>query len=428
MRRLVFLVGLLAVGLVAAIAPPSIPSEAQASCGYPTGFCITNPAFLAYYQSRGEHATLGYPVSREFTLDGFQVQFFQRVVLQLNRGSVERLNVLDPGIMPLTRANQSIFPPNDPSLAAAAPKVGSSDYAQRVVEFVGAVSPEFGNGLPVRFYSTFNSAVPVPGGIDPNIQTLLNLEIWGVPTSHPAFDPGNQGFVYQRFQRGIMHFRTVCNCTEGILIGDYFKSVITGRNLPFDLDVDMRNSRFYRQYNSAAPNWVARPNELILTNLAHAFEPGLGTPPPPPPTLPPASTSTPTATPTATPIADAIPSVSIQLDDPNIVLGQSVDVTLIATDDKGLKRILFEGDADEDDNDNDSNDDPEIDKERRFDCDNRTECANILTITPTRVGRYILTARARDSADQFGESTVDLRVREGPTPTPTATPTSTPKP
>src|SRR5687767_290972 len=115
MKRLTVLVGFLAIGLIAALAPPGTPSEAQQNC-YPTGFCITNSAFLSYYQNRGEHNTLGYPASREFTLEGFQVQIFQRVVLQLNQGSVARLNVLDPGIMPMTRANQSIFPGPDPAL------------------------------------------------------------------------------------------------------------------------------------------------------------------------------------------------------------------------------------------------------------------------------------------------------------------------
>ena len=68
--------------------------------------------FAEYFRLRGGVRILGFPISRSFTLEGFEVQFFQRVVLQLQGGQVNRLNVLDPGIMPMTRANQSQFPQN----------------------------------------------------------------------------------------------------------------------------------------------------------------------------------------------------------------------------------------------------------------------------------------------------------------------------
>jgi hypothetical protein len=35
------------------------------------------------FQHRGQVRTFGYPVSRVFQLDGFQVQIFQREVMQL---------------------------------------------------------------------------------------------------------------------------------------------------------------------------------------------------------------------------------------------------------------------------------------------------------------------------------------------------------
>src|SRR5205823_333501 len=189
----------------------------------------------------------------------------------MNQGSVARLNVLDPNIMPLTHANASVFPGPDPSLAASAPQVGSPTYAQDVVGFVRRVSPNTFNGQSVSFFDTFMNTVPLQPGASSDVMTLLNLEIWGLPTSNPAADPGNGGFVYQRYQRGIMHFRAECGCTEGILIGEYFKAVITGANLPADLDADMRGSRYYRQYAPDFPNAVARPYQLPNTNLAGAF-------------------------------------------------------------------------------------------------------------------------------------------------------------
>ncbi len=201
---------LLAIFMVLSVAVASLPAapaaRAQAACYPETGFCITNPAFQQYLQLRGGTRVLGFPVSRSFTLEGFEVQFFQRVVLQLQGGQVSRLNILDAGVMPMTRANQSIFPGPDPALASAAPQVGRPNYAQQVVEYVRSVAPDTLNGQPVGFFNLFNTTVPAPPGANPDIVTLLNLEIWGVPTSRPATDPGNPAFIYQRFQRGIMHY------------------------------------------------------------------------------------------------------------------------------------------------------------------------------------------------------------------------------
>src|SRR3954449_10195134 len=120
MKRIAVLVGFLVAGIVSAIAPPGRPIEAQANCFQETNFCITTQQCVDYYQQRGGSKTLGFPISRTFTLEGFEVQFFQRVVLQLQGGQVARLNLLDPNIMPMTRVNQSQFPPNDPQLAAQA--------------------------------------------------------------------------------------------------------------------------------------------------------------------------------------------------------------------------------------------------------------------------------------------------------------------
>jgi|GEM_PF-4601260 len=278
---LAWLIQLAAPATALAARPNGPAAQIQPVCFQETGFCIESTLFQDYFRQRGGTRILGFPVSREFTLEGFRVQFFQRVVLQLQGNRVERLNLLDPAIMPVTRANQSTFPAVDPATIAGAPDPASPDYGQRVIDFVRRTAPDTWNGLPVRFFNLFNTTVPVDiafGGAPPNpgLVTLLNLEIWGLPTGPPAFDPSNRNFVYQRFQRGIMHFRADCVCTDGILVGDYFKAVITGRGLPPDLAADMGGSRYYRQYNSSVPNWVARPELLPTTNLTGAFEPGLG--------------------------------------------------------------------------------------------------------------------------------------------------------
>ena len=392
MRRVAVLLAFVVVAGVAAVVPPGMPTEAQTGCFTETGFCVQNAAFAEYFRVRGGVRILGYPISREFTLDGFQVQFFQRVILQIQSGQVARLNVLDPQVMPMTRANQSIFPGPDPALAAQAPQPSSPTYAQDIVTFVKQVAPDTFNGQPVGFFNLFNTTVPVDiafpqGPPNQDIVTLLNLEIWGVPTSHPAADPGNGGFIYQRFQRGIMHYDSVCTCTQGILVGEYLKSVMTGKNLPPDLAADMAGSRFLNQYSPGSPNWVARPAELPNSNLTNAFEPGTGnvTPPPAPagPTATPITVTGATPTPTA---AAGAASITVQLDDDTIDPGQSVSITLIANNNIGIDWIEWEGV--QDGNDNNQNDNADATDgalaRQRFDCDENLQCANVWTV---KIGR-----------------------------------------
>src|SRR5262249_38655387 len=107
---------------------------------------------------------------------------------------------------------------------------------------------------------------------DANLTALVNLEIWGFPTSRPQYDPANRSFVYQRFQRGIMHFDATTRVTRGILLADYFKSILAGRNLPTDLGAQAQNSRFLRQYLPGASLWLSRLADIPASDLTFAFE------------------------------------------------------------------------------------------------------------------------------------------------------------
>jgi len=447
MKRLAVLLAFVVVAGIAAVGPPGMTTEAQANCFQETGFCITNSAFADYFRLRGGTRILGFPISRSFTLEGFEVQFFQRVVLQLQGGQVQRLNVLDPSIMPMTRANQSVFPANDPQIAARAPQAGSATYAQDVVKFVQSVSPNDWNGHHVGFSDLFNTTVPVDIAFagqtpNPDLVTLLNLEIWGLPTSNPAADPGNGGFVYQRYQRGIMHFDASCGCTQGILVGEYLKSVITGKNIPSDLNQDMQGSKYLGQYSPGSPGWVARPAQLANTDMNGAFETGTGavTQPAAPPTQNttiPVATSGATATVTPTVSASAAgPTVTIQVDDDTVDPGQTISVTVIANHTVGIDWIEWEGVYDGNQNSNKNDNDAPSDAafaRQRFDCDDNTQCANVWTITPTVSGRYTLHARARDVNDVRSDwdTGVTFRVRgnsTGATATPTQPAAATPVP
>src|SRR6266542_3952698 len=244
-----------------------------------TGFRLANAQFADYFRKRGGLRTFGYPVSRAFLFLGTQVQFFQRQIMQLRPdGSVTTLNILDAELMPYTRINGSTFPAADPAVIGGAPSPAAPDYAEQVLRLVQANAPDTFNGQPVNFFQTFLNTVQYEEAfpdhaVGPGIMPSINLELWGVPTSLPAADPANGNFMYLRFQRGIMHFDAATGVTQGLLLADYLKAIITGVNLPTDLEGQARTSRFYRQYSPRAPQGLARPTQLPGTDLSLSFTP-----------------------------------------------------------------------------------------------------------------------------------------------------------
>jgi len=249
-----------------------------------TGFRIDNDPFWAYFTHRGGLASFGYPVSRTFPFLGFWTQVFQRQVMQQwPDGTVHLLNLLDPALMPITSVNFSTVPAFDAALVTEAPSPSDTpSYGPTVITFLQQHLPDRWNGLPVDFARTFGTTVTLrdayPVGVGSAGQApLFNLEIWGLPTSQPAYDPHNRNFVYQRFQRGIMHYDAGCNCTQGILFADTFKSVLTGQNLPADVALEMAASPYLKLYDPTQVDTVAResnptaPRVPGWTDLAYAF-------------------------------------------------------------------------------------------------------------------------------------------------------------
>jgi hypothetical protein len=267
--------------LVVLVASGSQAATAQADPRYfaQTGYRIDNDAFWNFFQGRGGVPTFGYPVSRQFKLVGFQVQIFQRLVMQLQPdGGVQTLNLLDPGLMPYTRINGSTYPAPDPAVVSATPPVSDPNYATDIITFTQQTAPDTFEGQPVNYFQTFSNTVTCDAAFpnqpcQENLLPGLNLQIWGAPTSNPTYDPTNHNFIYQRFQRSIMHYDAGCQCTQGLLLADYFKSIITGQNLPPDLDAEARTSIYYKQYDPSKPLWIARPNELTDSDLTNAFTP-----------------------------------------------------------------------------------------------------------------------------------------------------------
>ena len=250
-------------------AQPAPPQERDERYFPETMFRIANDAFWNFFNSRGGIDTFGFPVSRQFGFLGCPVQIFQRLIMQQCGSSapVTLINMLDPEIFPYTVVNTSVFPGPDDAIKNATPSVNSPNYDTAIIAFVQQVVPDQWNGAPVNFQSTFFAT----GG----------LEIWGAPISNPAYDPGNRDFIYQRFQRGIMHY-TTGQGTRGVLLADYFKAIMLGpekaaqkgASLPPDLNDEAKSSKFYTQYCPGNNLWLCRPQDMPGSDLTFAFEAG----------------------------------------------------------------------------------------------------------------------------------------------------------
>ena len=176
------------------------------------------------------------------------------------------MNLLDPDIFPYDRVNGSTLPPPDPGMKAETPSVSSPGYGSDIVDFVRSNAPDTFDGQNVGFGRAFFGLIPGP--------PLIDLEVWGAPISSPRRDPTNGNFVYQRFQRGVMHFDASTGRTQALLLADYLKAILRGRDLPADLADAARGSKYFGQYCPTAPRWICRAGDLPATDLTFAFESG----------------------------------------------------------------------------------------------------------------------------------------------------------
>ena len=289
--RIVALVLLALVVVGGSIVPPAGLASAQQDSRYfpDTGFRIDNDRIWDYFSKRNGKRNFGLPTSRTFQFLGAPTQFFQRHILQVTPGGVRTLNLLDDGLLPYTTISGSTFPAVDPSVTSGTPQPNSPTYANDVASFMDKFAPNTWEGEPVKFADTFAGSVTLAdafpdGGGNTGLLTLLNLEIWGFPTSKPARDPANNNFVFLRFQRGIMHYDAACKCTQGLLLADALKAVITNENLPADLGAQASDSPLFNQYDSDIHNGPLHAGLPGGIELANAFRPSLetgtaGTPP-----------------------------------------------------------------------------------------------------------------------------------------------------
>ncbi|HEX8967428.1 MAG TPA: hypothetical protein VF937_06090 [Chloroflexota bacterium] len=267
-----------AFGTLAPTAPASPAVTRDQRYFAQTGFRIDNDTMWSYFQARGQVDIFGFPISRTFTLLGCQTQMFQRQIMQVCAdGQARLMNILDPDLFPYTHVNGSTFPAPDPAIKQATPPTSDPAYAARIIDFVHTTAPDQALGQPVEFgQKFFNTLGPATAGsAGTGVVPLLDLEVWGAPISKPTQDPANHGFIYQRFQRGIMHYIAAQQTTQTILVADYLKQILMNApGLPADLTQEAKGSRYAGQYCPQKPGWLCRAADLPATDLTFAFESG----------------------------------------------------------------------------------------------------------------------------------------------------------
>ena len=206
--------------------------------------------------------TFGYPTSRTFTFLGCPVQFFQRQVIQDCAGQGAALfNILVPRHLSVYRGELQHVP-------RAGPDAGSKCAAGQLADLLDGHHHVRQSG---RAENVQRSA----GQLPELLQHSGCFDDLGAPISNPAPDPNNNSFIYQRFQRGIMHYIQGTG-TESILIADYLKALILNQNVPTDLGAEAtaQNSPYLASYCPGQPLWMCKPNQVPGTDYTFAFVQG----------------------------------------------------------------------------------------------------------------------------------------------------------
>ena len=266
---------MLGLALLVALGAPSARAQHHPRYFPQTGYGVENDAVWQYFQSRGGIDSFGYPVSNLVLFRGLPLQIFQRHVLQVSGSTVRPVNLLDPDFLPVRHVGGLTLPAHDPAVAIQAPPPSTPNYGSAVEQYLQQMVPNTWNGAPVHFRDYYLSSAP---GVSGATKALVALELWGFPTSHPAYDPTNHNFIYQRFQRGVLHYDATHHVTRGILLGDAFKAVLRGINLSPDLRADMAGSPLLELYAPGQPSAIAReapwlqpPITRANTNMTGAF-------------------------------------------------------------------------------------------------------------------------------------------------------------
>jgi hypothetical protein len=203
----------LALGLLFLSHGPVMAQDASRTFA-DTGYTVSDDAIWSFFSQYGGVTTFGEPISREFTLFGNPVQVFQDAALQVQPdGSVQAMQLTDPGLVPTTQLDGLTVPPADAAVAFVTPTPDQPNYSARIQVFLQSTVPDVWNGQNVAFGTTYANE----GG----------SAVWGLPTSLPTADPNNPSFIYQRFQNGILFYDATSGTTQALPMGEYLKQLLT---------------------------------------------------------------------------------------------------------------------------------------------------------------------------------------------------------
>lgn len=250
-----------------------------------SGFRIDNDLVWDFFVRYGGTRAVGLPISRTFLLLGLPTQLFERHLVQVSEtDEIQVISLLDSGWMPYVQIAGRPLPYYDTSLTVNAPVQDSPRYVDAMMAYLRANLPATVDGQPTDFFRTFDETIaPVDRTItDPfesAARTLRNLDIWGIPTSRPLRDPNIAGVISVRLERGVFRYDAACRCTFPLPLAWYFRAVLTGNELPADLELQAPDSPYLRQYDLASHTGPYRPWALPETDLTYAFLPSLESPP-----------------------------------------------------------------------------------------------------------------------------------------------------
>jgi hypothetical protein len=204
----------LALGLSCLTLGPVMAQDDTSRTVGDAGYTVADDAIWSFFNQYGGANTFGEPISREFTLFGNPTQLFEDAALQvLPDGSVQAMQLTDPGLVPTAQLDGLSVPAADAAVAFVTPTPDQPNYPARLQVFLQTAVPDVWNQQAVGFGSTYAST----GG----------LAVWGLPTSLPKADPNNPNFVYQRFQNGILFYDASSGTTQALPLGEYLKKLLT---------------------------------------------------------------------------------------------------------------------------------------------------------------------------------------------------------
>ena len=233
-----------------------------------------------YFAARGGVRTFGPPISNAFPLLGSTVQLFRNHMLKVEpNGSVTTVNLFALGAIPFRNVGGRVIPEVDPYLVATAPVAGHPGLRARASRRSSRRRSPI-SGRTCRSGSTRRSSAP--SGPRKRSRAAARRRSWpasarrsgALPVSRPTRDAQNPNVVLLRWERGVMVWSRSTGTVTAVPLGETFRQVLTGEGLGPERTAAAAGSQFLMQVKTAAPNGVARPDDLPNTVLASAFSAG----------------------------------------------------------------------------------------------------------------------------------------------------------